>query len=193
MIASRENPLTSLAADVAATKQALAKQEPGKTISAGHPGARRGHHRSRQRSQGLGAGPGLGLRARRGAKSLASLAKAGPGTTEGASVIHADAKGNLTIEIPRCFHRRSRPIFQPKIAESLANAQLPLNHTAFEAPVDTAAWHDKPTFYVISTRDKVIAPEAQKMFAARIKAQTTEVAGSHASLVVHAREVAAVI
>jgi pimeloyl-ACP methyl ester carboxylesterase len=68
-----------------------------------------------------------------------------------------------------------------------------LNHTAFEAPVDTAAWHDKPTFYVISTKDKVLAPEAQKMFAARIKAQTTEVAGSHASLVVHAKEVAEVI
>jgi pimeloyl-ACP methyl ester carboxylesterase len=68
-----------------------------------------------------------------------------------------------------------------------------LNHTAFEAPVDTAAWRDKPTFYVISTKDKVIAPEAQKMFAARMHAQTTEVAGSHASLVVHATEVAAVI
>ena len=68
-----------------------------------------------------------------------------------------------------------------------------MNHVAFEAPVDTAAWHDKPTFYVISTKDKVIAPEAQKLFAARMKAQTTEVAGSHASLVVHAKEVAEVI
>jgi hypothetical protein len=46
---------------------------------------------------------------------------------------------------------------------------------------------------VISTQDKVIAPEAQKLFATRMKAQTTEVAGSHASLVVHANEVAAVI
>ena len=80
-----------------------------------------------------------------------------------------------------------------KIAESLANHQLPLSLKAFEAPVDTAAWHDKPTFYVISTKDKVIAPAAQKMFATRMKAQTTEVAGSHASLVVHAKEVAAVI
>jgi hypothetical protein len=53
-----------------------------------------------------------------------------------------------------------------------------------------AAWRDKPNFYVISTKDKVLAPEAQKMFAARIKAQTTEVAGSHASLVAHAKEVA---
>ncbi len=81
----------------------------------------------------------------------------------------------------------------PQIAESLANHQLPLNHTAFEAPVDTAAWRDKPTFCVISTKDKVIAPEAQKLFATGMKAQTTEVAGSHASLVVHAQEVAALI
>ena len=80
-----------------------------------------------------------------------------------------------------------------EIAAHLANSQLPLNHVAFEAPVDIAAWHDKPTFYVISTKDKVLAPEAQKSFAARIHAQTTEVAGSHASLVVHAKQVAEVI
>ena len=46
---------------------------------------------------------------------------------------------------------------------------------------------------MISTKDKVIAPEVQKIFAARMHAQTKEVAGSHASLVVHAKEVAAVI
>ena len=80
-----------------------------------------------------------------------------------------------------------------RIAAHLANSQLPLNHVAFEAPVDVAAWHDKPTFYVISTKDKVLAPEAQKSFAARMKAQTTEVAGSHSSLVVHAKQVAEVI
>ncbi|MBV9631629.1 MAG: alpha/beta hydrolase, partial [Xanthobacteraceae bacterium] len=36
-------------------------------------------------------------------------------------------------------------------------------------------------------------PEAQKFFAGEMKAQVTEVAGSHASLVVHAPEVAAAI
>jgi hypothetical protein len=70
---------------------------------------------------------------------------------------------------------------------------MPLSLAAFEAPVTIAAWRDKPTFDVITTKDKVIAPEAQKSFAARMKAQTTEVAGSHASLVVHAKEVAEVI
>jgi pimeloyl-ACP methyl ester carboxylesterase len=184
-----ENPLTSLAADVDATKQALAKQD-GKTILVGHSWGgvvitEAGNDPKVSALVYVSAfAPDVG-------ESLASLAKAGP-ATEGASAIHADAKGNLTID-PKVFPSAVAADLPPKIAESLANAQLPLSHTAFEAPVDTAAWHDKPTFYVISTRDKVIAPEAQKMFAARIKAQTTEVAGSHASLVVHAKEVAEVI
>jgi hypothetical protein len=59
--------------------------------------------------------------------------------------------------------------------------------------VSIAAWRTKPTFDVITTKDKVIAPEAQKFFATRMKAQVTEIAGSHASLVVHAKEVAEVI
>jgi pimeloyl-ACP methyl ester carboxylesterase len=111
---------------------------------------------------------------------------------EGGNAIHPDAKGNLYID-PKVFPSAVAADLPPEIAAHLANSQLPLNHVAFEAPVDIAAWHDKPTFYVISTKDKVLAPEAQKSFAARIHAQTTEVAGSHASLVVHAKQVAEVI
>ena len=124
-------------------------------------------------------------------ESLAALAESGP-ATEGGKAIHPDAKGNLYID-PKVFPSAVAADLPLKIAESLANSQLPLNHVAYEAPVDIAAWRDKPTFYVISTKDKVIAPAAQKFFATRMKAQTTDVAGSHASLVVHAQEVAAVI
>jgi hypothetical protein len=119
------------------------------------------------------------------------LANSGP-ATEGAAAIHPDAKGNLYID-PKVFPSAVAADLPPQIAESLAHSQLPLNHAAFEAPVDTAAWRDKPTFYVISTKDRVIAPEVQKIFAARMHARTTDVAGSHAYLVVHAREVGAVI
>jgi pimeloyl-ACP methyl ester carboxylesterase len=184
-----ENPLTSLAADVDATKRALAKQD-GRTVLVGHSWAgvvitEAGNDPKVSALVYVSAfAPDVG-------ESLASLAKGGP-VTEGGSAIHPDAKGNLYID-PKVFPSAVAADLPPKIAEFLAKSQLPLNHTAFEAPVDTAAWRDKPTFYVITTKDKVIAPEAQKMFAARIKAQTTEVAGSHASLVVHAKEVAAVI
>jgi pimeloyl-ACP methyl ester carboxylesterase len=184
-----ENPLTSLAADVDATKQALVKQD-GRTVLVGHSWAgvvitQAGDNPKVSALVYVSAfAPDVG-------ESLASLANSGP-ATEGGAAIHPDAKGNLYID-PKVFPSAVAADLPPKIAEALANSQLPLNHAAFEAPVTTAAWHDKPTFYVLSTEDKVIAPEAQKMFAARIKAQTTEVAGSHASLVVHAKEVAAVI
>ena len=184
-----ENPLTSLGADVDATKQALAKQD-GKTVLVGHSWAgvvitEAGNDPKVSALVYVSAfAPDVG-------ESLASLAKGGP-QTEGGAAIHPDAKGNLYID-PKVFPSAVAADLPPQIAESLAHSQLPLNHTAFEAPVDTAAWRDKPTFYVISTKDKVIAPEVQKIFAARMHAQTKEVAGSHASLVVHAKEVAAVI
>src|SRR6201992_1517126 len=169
-----ENPLTSLAADVDATKQALAKQD-GKTVLVGHSWA------------GVvitqaGNDPKVSALVHVSAfapdveESLASLAKSGP-ATEGAAAIRPDAKGNLYID-PKVFPSAVAADLPPEIADHLAHSQLPLHHVAFEAPVDVAAWRDKPTFYVITTKDEVIAPGAQKLFAARMKAQTTEVAGS---------------
>jgi pimeloyl-ACP methyl ester carboxylesterase len=184
-----ENPLTSLTADVDATKQALAKQD-GRTVLVGHSWGgvvitEAGDDPKVSALVYVSAfAPDVG-------ESLASLAKSGP-PTEGGAAIHPDAKGNLYID-PKVFPSAVAADLPPKIAEYLANHQLPLSLKAFEAPVDTTAWRDKPTFYVITTKDKVIAPEAQKFFAARMKAQITEVAGSHASLVVHAKEVAAAI
>src|ERR1700733_13236918 len=184
-----ENPLTSLAADVEATKEALAKQN-GKTVLVGYSWGgvvitEAGNDPKVSALVYVSAfAPDVG-------QSLATLAASGP-PTEGEAAIHPDAKGNLYID-PKMFPSAVAADLPLKVAESLANSQLPLNHTAYEAPVDIAAWRDKPTFYVISTKDKVLAPEVQKMFAAKIKAQTTEVAGSHASLVVHAEEVAAAI
>ncbi|GAA0006861.1 alpha/beta hydrolase [Bradyrhizobium diazoefficiens] len=184
-----ENPLTSLVADVDVTKQALAKQD-GRTVLVGHSWGgmvitQAGNDPKVSALVYVSAfAPEVG-------ESLASLAKAGP-PTEGGNAIHPDAKGNLYID-PKIFPSAVAADLPPEIAEHLANSQLPLNHVAFEAPVSIAAWHDKPTFDVITTKDKVIAPEAQKFFATRMKAQTTEVAGSHASLVVHAKVVAEVI
>ncbi len=184
-----DNPLTSLAADVDATKQALAKQN-GRAVLVGHSWGgvvitEAGNDPKVSALVYVSAfAPDVG-------QSLATLAASGP-PTEGAAAIHPDAKGNLYID-PKVFPSAVAADLPLKVAESLANSQMPLSVAAFEAPVDVAAWKDKPTFYVISTEDKVIAPEAQKMFAARMHAQTTEVAGSHASLVTHAKEVAAVI
>jgi pimeloyl-ACP methyl ester carboxylesterase len=184
-----ENPLTSLAADVDATKQALAKQD-GKTVLVGHSWGgvvitEAGNDPKVSALVYVSAlAPDVG-------QSMATLSKSGP-VTEGAAAVHPDDKGNLYID-PKVFPSAVAADLPPTIAESLANHQLPLSVKAFEAPVDITAWRDKPTFYVITTKDKVIAPEAQKFFAERMKAQITEIAGSHASLVVHADAVATAI
>lgn len=184
-----ENPLTSLAADVAATKKALAEQN-GPTVLVGHSWGgvvitEAGNDPKVKSLVFVSAfAPDVG-------ESVAALAKSGP-ATDGAKSIHPDDKGNLYLD-QKTFSEFVAPELPLKIAEKLAASQMPLNHTAFEAPVDTAAWHVKPNYFVISTKDRVIAPEAQRMMAARIKAKVTEVSGSHASLVVFAKDVADVI
>ena len=184
-----ENPLTSLAADVEATKQALAKQN-GKTVLVGHSWGgvvitEAGNDPKVSALVYVSAfAPDVG-------QSLATLASA-VRRQKATAAIHPDDKGNLFID-PKVFPSAVAADLPPQVAEFLAHSQLPLSHAAFEAPVDMAAWRDKPTFYVITTQDKVIAPEVQKLFAARMHAQTTEVAGSHASIVTHAKDVAAVI
>jgi pimeloyl-ACP methyl ester carboxylesterase len=184
-----ENPLTSLADDVDATKKALSAQT-GRTVLVGHSWGgvvitEAGNDPKVSALVYVSAfAPDVG-------ESLASLSKGGP-ATEGTSAIRPDAKGYLYID-PKVFPSAVAADLPLNVAEALANSQLPLNHTAFEAPVDVAAWRDKPTFYVISMKDKLLAPAVQTIFADRMKAHVTEVNGSHASLVSHAAEVAAVI
>src|SRR6187399_145152 len=86
-----ENPLTSLAADVDATKQALAKQN-GKTVLVGHSWGgvvitEAGNDPKISALVYISAfAPDVG-------QSLAALSKSGP-ATEGAAAIHADDKGD---------------------------------------------------------------------------------------------------
>ncbi|MGO7550595.1 alpha/beta hydrolase, partial [Rhizobium leguminosarum] len=63
----------------------------------------------------------------------------------------------------------------------------------FDAPAEVAAWHDKPSWYVLSSKELVLDPHAQAFFAELMKAKVTTVEGSHAALASHAEEVAAVI
>src|SRR6201992_3984897 len=129
-----DNPLTSLAADVDATQQAPAKQD-GKTVLVGHSWGgvvitEAGNDPKVSALVYVSAfAPEVG-------QSLATLANGGP-ATEGSAAIHPDSKGNLYID-PKVFPSAVAADLPPKIAQSLAHSQLPLNHTAFEAPVDWA-------------------------------------------------------
>ncbi|WP_413711738.1 alpha/beta fold hydrolase [Rhizobium sp. Rhizsp82] len=184
-----KNPLTSLDADVEATQKALDAQS-GPAILVGHSwgGVVITEAGDDPKVKALVY---VSAFAPEKGESVAALGNAGT-KTEGIAAIRPDQKGYLSID-PAAFPKVIAADVPLKIAETLANNQLPLNHTAFEAKVTKAAWHSKPSFYVVSAKDKLLDPKDQHFFASRIKAKVTEVDGSHASLVVHAADVARVI
>jgi pimeloyl-ACP methyl ester carboxylesterase len=61
-----------------------------------------------------------------------------------------------------------------------AASQVSTAGVAFATPVTRPAWRGKPTFYVLSTEDRIIPPAAQRQMAGRAKATVTEVPARHA-------------
>ena len=49
----------------------------------------------------------------------------------------------------------------------------------FATPISKAAWMDKPTYGLVATEDKSIAPEIQRAMYLRSNTKVTEVKGSH--------------
>jgi pimeloyl-ACP methyl ester carboxylesterase len=49
----------------------------------------------------------------------------------------------------------------------------------------TPAWKSLPSWYLVAANDQAIAPDAERMFAKRMGAETVEVASSHVAMVSH--------
>jgi pimeloyl-ACP methyl ester carboxylesterase len=58
------------------------------------------------------------------------------------------------------------------------------------AKVTTAAWKQKPTFYIVADQDRMIEPQLEKQFAEQMHAKTIHIASSHVPMLSHPVEVA---
>lgn len=76
-------------------------------------------------------------------------------------------------------------------AMTLAAAQNPVRASAFGEKVIQAAWRSKPSWYLVTDEDRMIAPSLQRMMAARMGARTTTVRSSHVPFISHPKETAA--
>jgi pimeloyl-ACP methyl ester carboxylesterase len=65
-------------------------------------------------------------------------------------------------------------------ATFMADAQVPWGLTAFTGTISEAAWRSKPSWYLLTTEDRMIPPPAQHFMSQRAGATVVEVAGSHA-------------
>jgi pimeloyl-ACP methyl ester carboxylesterase len=183
------NPLTSLGDDVAATKAVLDAQV-GPTVLVGHSwgGFVIGEAGNDTKVTALVY---VSAFAPEKGESVASLGANTP-PSEGIKAIRPDEKGFLYLDetaFPTVFGRD----LPARESESLARTQLPINHTAFDEPATAAAWHSKPSWYVVSDKDLLLDPSAQKFFANRMNATTTIVEGGHDTLIAFPQQVAAAI
>ena len=78
-------------------------------------------------------------------------------------------------------------------AMMIAATEGPTASRAFDDKLTVAAWHDKPSWYIVSRNDRMIAPDAERAMARTIKARVTEVDSSHVVMLSHPDKVAAVI
>jgi pimeloyl-ACP methyl ester carboxylesterase len=78
-------------------------------------------------------------------------------------------------------------------ADFMANSQVPWGLDALNGAVSEPAWKAKPSWYLVATDDKMIPPPAQQFMSKRAGSTVVEVQGSHAVYVSKPEEVAALI
>ncbi len=184
-----EIPLTSLADDVAATRAAIDAQT-GPTVLVGHSwgGVVIGEAGDNPKVKSLvyvsAFGPDKG-------ESIGALSEGKP-PSEGVKAIRPDDKGFLGID-PAAFPAVFAADLPLDQAQSMAAHQRRINSASFGSPATVAAWHVKPSFYVLTADDQTIPAPVQSFFAGRMKAQITEIKASHAGLISQPEAVAKVI
>lgn len=75
----------------------------------------------------------------------------------------------------------------------MADSQVPWGVQAFTGTVSQPAWRSKPGWYLVSTEDKMIPPDAQRAMSKRAGSKVVETKGSHAVYVSQAEAVASII
>jgi len=184
-----QNPTTTLADDVAATKRVIAEQQ-GPVILVGH-------------SYGgvviteAGNDPGVAglvyiaaFAPDRG-ESVAALIKDAP---PGAPVppILPPQEGFLALDKTK-FAASFAADVAPEKAEFMANSQVPWGVDALNGAVTEPAWKAKPSWYLVATDDHMIPPAAQRVMSKRAGSSVMEVKGSHAVYVSQPEAVAELI
>jgi len=184
-----QNPLTSLAAVVAAAKRAIDAQS-GPVILVGHSWGGTVITEAGDNDKVVALvyvaafAPDVG-------ESSADLGKNGP-PPPGSSNIRPDAAGFLYLSpegIAKDF-AQDLPAARTRV---MAVTQGPILGKAFGEKVTNAAWKNKPSWYIVAEKDRMIQPALEQAMAKKIHATTTALPTSHVAMQSRPKDVAAVI
>jgi pimeloyl-ACP methyl ester carboxylesterase len=170
-----QNPLTSLAADVAATRAALDRQD-GPTILVGHSwgGTVITEAGSHAKVVGLVYVSALAPDA---GESTAQQYLGFASTPDFVIETHADGFGYLSLQK---FKAGFAADASDADAAFMRDSQVPINMSVFGTKLKNAAWRTKPSWAVIATEDKAFDQAMLVHMAERIGARITKVSASHA-------------
>ncbi len=77
------------------------------------------------------------------------------------------------------FHASFAGDLSEEQAAFMADSQVPWGVEALGGTVSEPAWRSKPSWYLVSTEDRMIPPPAQRQMSARAGSTVTEASGSH--------------
>jgi pimeloyl-ACP methyl ester carboxylesterase len=170
-----QNPTLSLAGDVAATRQVIDEQ-PGPVLLVGH-------------SYGGMVITEAGTHEKVAARGY--IAAFAPDAGESVNTLICDPPPGapvLPILPPKNgFLLLDREKFRASFAGDLpaeqaafmADSQVPWGVDALGGTVSQPAWRIKPSWYLVTTEDRMIPPPAQRAMSRRAGSKVTEVAASH--------------
>ena len=189
MVTIVQNPTISLRDDVAVTKRAIDAQH-GPVILVGHSygGAVITEAGNDPMVAGLvyiaAFAPDKG-------ESVSSLIKNPP---PGAPVppILPPVDGFLMLDRAK-FPASFAGDVSPEEAAFMADSQVPWGLNALEGAISEPAWKAKPSWYLLTTEDRMIPPDAQRLMSKRAGAMVVEAKGSHAIYVSQPQAVAEII
>jgi pimeloyl-ACP methyl ester carboxylesterase len=191
VVTAVQNPLTSLPDDIATTKRVIDAQK-GPVVVVGHSyggavmtGAAAGNSNVKALVYVAAFAPEAG-------EPLGDPGKKFAQPPLNAAVVPA-AGGFLYIDRAK-FHDVFCKDLSAADARVLAATQKPLNGSVFGASVGTATWKTIRSWYIVSSQDRAENPDAERFYAKRMGAKTTEIRGaSHLSILSHPQEVVKVI
>jgi pimeloyl-ACP methyl ester carboxylesterase len=187
-VMSVQNPVTSLADDVAATQRAI-DQVKGKVILVGHSWGGMVISQAGNDPKVVG---------------LVYLAAYGPEAGESIALVSANAPKTQLVKYLAptggyvyISQEGVKNVFAddltPKQQVSIFATQTPAFNTVFDDKSGEPAWKTKSSWYVLAKNDKTINPDLQRFMAKRMKSKIIELPSSHVVMLSHPTEVLRVI
>ncbi len=184
-------PLTSLADDIAVTRNLVAAQE-GPTVLVGHSYGGVVISGAANDAPNVEALVYIAAFALDEGESIEALSKQGPAPAGAAAVRPPDDHGFLWIGRDG-FAKAFAADADPVEASVMAAVQKPLSINSFTARSGPPAWKHIPSWYMVATEDQMIPPQAEEFMAKRMGAIVRSLPSSHAVMVSHPKEVADLI